>query len=68
MALQSSMPSSMFTSRILAPLRLVERDLYRLRVVVLQDQAGEALQARDVGALADHREVPVLAQRVVWAR
>ena len=54
----SIMPSSMLTSRMLAPpLDLLARDCERPLVVARLDQAGELLRAGDVGALADHDEV-----------
>ena len=56
----SSMPSSMLTSRMLAPLRTCSSATSRRGAVVAGlDQLGELGRAGDVGALADHEEVRV---------
>ena len=62
-ASESSMPSSMLTSRMLAPPRTwSSATCGRPGPVLGLDQPREALRAGDVGALADHLEVAVGAQ------
>ena len=54
------MPSSMLTSRMLAPPRTCSSATSAAAVAVARlDQARELLRAGDVGALADHLEVGV---------
>ena len=56
-ASESSMPSSMLTSMICAPLvDLLARDLERGRIVARLDELAEFGRAGDVGALADVHE------------
>ena len=59
---ESSMPSSMLTSMTLAPPRTCSSG-HRcgVSVVVVLDQAREALRSRDVRALADHLEIAIFA-------